>query len=74
MPNADSDRSFDPFEELTCIDVTPGEGMVRIEQPIGEVALYSPEKAREAAHRIINAADVADEQRRTREGDDGSDR
>lgn len=51
---------MNPFEEFECIEVEVTEGMVKIDQSISEVALYSPDKARDIAHRIINAADVAD--------------
>jgi hypothetical protein len=49
-----------PIENRAFFSIEEEEGYVRIEQSVGNQALYTPEEARDVADAILGAADDAE--------------
>jgi len=56
-----------PIENRAFFSIEDEEGYVRIEQSVGNQALYTPEEARDVAEAILAAADDAEGQADTDE-------
>lgn len=55
----DRETDVPPLENTAYFAIETDEGYVRIEQSVGNQALYTPEEARDIAESVLDAADEA---------------